>query len=132
MKDLVVNVENATVRVKGRVILDNLSLQIKRGDHHFILGANGAGKTTLVKMLMGFLEIACQKNIQRLITERDRCVDAHQIFQMVTTVARLLLQLAVRAVNLRLIRRIQLTCRSVLLPGSPVSHAPVHYGTDAP
>ncbi len=55
MKDLVVNVENATVRVKGRVILDNLSLQIKRGDHHFILGANGAGKTTLVKMLMGFV-----------------------------------------------------------------------------
>ena len=64
-------------------------------------------------MLMGFLEIACQKNIQRLITERDRCVDAHQIFQMVTTVARLLLQLAVRAVNLRLIRRIQLTSRNL-------------------
>ena len=49
-----INIENATVRIKGRVILDDINLTIERGSHRFILGANGAGKTTLVKMLMGF------------------------------------------------------------------------------
>ena len=51
---MAVKIEKATVRVKGRVILDDISLSIPRGHHQFILGANGAGKTTLVKMLMGF------------------------------------------------------------------------------
>jgi len=49
-----IKVEHATVRIKGRIILDDINLEIGAGKHHFILGANGAGKTTLVKMLMGF------------------------------------------------------------------------------
>ncbi len=50
-----VKVEHATVRINGRIILDDLNMEIAPGRHHFILGANGAGKTTLVKMLMGYV-----------------------------------------------------------------------------
>lgn len=66
MNNLAVKVENATVRAKGRVIIDNMNLTIERGNHHFILGANGAGKTTLVKMLMGYVWPIYGANIEIL------------------------------------------------------------------
>ncbi len=66
MNDLAVKIENATVRVKGRVILDNINMSIPTGRHQFILGANGAGKTTLVKTLMGFVWPLYGANIEIL------------------------------------------------------------------
>lgn len=39
-----------------RVIVDNFSATIMRGDKIGLLGANGAGKTTLLKMILGQLE----------------------------------------------------------------------------
>lgn len=64
--DTAVKVENATVKIHGRTILDNINLNIATGDHHFILGANGAGKTTLVKMLMGYIWPLFGANIEIL------------------------------------------------------------------
>ncbi len=52
--DYAIRVTGATVYLGGRRILNDINWEVKRGEHHFILGANGAGKTTLVKMLMGF------------------------------------------------------------------------------
>ena len=54
-QELVVNIKNATVKLNNNIILDNLSWQLEKGSHHFILGANGAGKTTLLKLLCGLL-----------------------------------------------------------------------------
>ncbi|MDO4574895.1 MAG: ATP-binding cassette domain-containing protein [Planctomycetia bacterium] len=51
----VISIQNATVRIDGKTILDDLSWSVKRGERSFILGANGAGKTTLVKIMTGFL-----------------------------------------------------------------------------
>ena len=50
----VINVEQATVYLSGRQILNNINWQVSKGERCFILGANGAGKTTLVRMLMGY------------------------------------------------------------------------------
>ena len=40
---------------KGRDILKNFDIDIKKGDFYAILGSNGSGKTTLLKLLAGLL-----------------------------------------------------------------------------
>lgn len=40
-----------------KVVLQNLSLEIERGELHGILGWNGAGKTTFFNTIFGFLPI---------------------------------------------------------------------------
>ncbi len=49
-----IEIIGASVYIDNKHILKDLSLNVPRGQHTFILGANGAGKTTLVKMLMGY------------------------------------------------------------------------------
>ena len=50
-KFLVIN--NLTVNIEDKPILRGLSLEIKRGEVHVIMGSNGAGKSTLANVLMG-------------------------------------------------------------------------------
>ena len=39
----------------GRVIIDNLDLQVKKGEMVSLLGPSGCGKTTTLRMIAGFL-----------------------------------------------------------------------------
>lgn len=55
MQDLAINIEKATVMMDDNVILKDISLQIKKGEKCFILGANGAGKTTLIRTILGYI-----------------------------------------------------------------------------
>lgn len=48
-------VSNLTVVLENRVVIDDLSFAVKRGDILTILGPNGAGKTVLLRALLGFL-----------------------------------------------------------------------------
>ncbi len=49
-------VENLTVAFDNKIVLDNISMKIDKGEFIGILGPNGAGKTTLIKAILG-LEI---------------------------------------------------------------------------
>ncbi len=46
-------IENLTVEVENRKILDNFFLTINSGEIHVIMGPNGTGKSTLSKVIMG-------------------------------------------------------------------------------
>ncbi len=46
-------IDNLTVSVNNKTILNNFSLEIKSGEIHAIMGPNGTGKSTLTKVIMG-------------------------------------------------------------------------------
>ncbi|ASV07498.1 ABC transporter ATP-binding protein [Leptospira interrogans] len=48
-----IEVQNVTKRFKNTIAVDDLSLQIHKGEFVALLGPNGAGKTTLIEMLEG-------------------------------------------------------------------------------
>lgn len=50
-----IEVKNLSFSYESCLILENLSLSIKRGEFIGIFGPNGGGKTTFFKLLMGFL-----------------------------------------------------------------------------
>lgn len=46
--------QNLTVSVQGKTILQNVNLHIRPGEVHVLFGQNGSGKSTLVGAIMGF------------------------------------------------------------------------------
>lgn len=51
----VVEVKSLSHSYSGRIIYEDLSFSVERGQVLALLGKNGVGKTTLIKILMGFL-----------------------------------------------------------------------------
>ena len=48
MSEYVIEMLNITKRFPGIVANDNITLQLKKGEIHALLGENGAGKSTLI------------------------------------------------------------------------------------
>ena len=53
MSEYVVELKNITKRFPGVVAMRNMSIGIKPGEIHGLIGENGAGKSTLIKVLTG-------------------------------------------------------------------------------
>ncbi len=47
---------NLTKKFKGKTVVDNINLSIKKGEIYGFLGPNGAGKTTTIRMLLGLMK----------------------------------------------------------------------------
>lgn len=74
---LVARLEHVSKAFGERIIIDNFSTRIARGDRIGIIGPNGSGKTTLLKLIMGQLEaddgiIKLGTNLQPLVLDQKR------------------------------------------------------------
>ncbi len=52
----VIEMKNITKEFPGIIANDNITLQLKRGEIHALLGENGAGKSTLMSVLFGLYQ----------------------------------------------------------------------------
>lgn len=53
--DTVLQVENVSVSLAGRRVLDRVSFSIEGGEFCGLIGSNGAGKTTLLRAILGMI-----------------------------------------------------------------------------
>lgn len=51
-----ISVKNVTKRFNDKLVLDNISFDIKEGDIFGLIGPNGAGKSTLINIITGLLK----------------------------------------------------------------------------
>jgi ABC-2 type transport system ATP-binding protein len=54
--DSVIRIQNLSRRFRTKLALDDVSLEVPRGQVFGLVGANGAGKTTLIKHVLGLLK----------------------------------------------------------------------------
>ncbi|HEV8474411.1 MAG TPA: ATP-binding cassette domain-containing protein [Methylomirabilota bacterium] len=50
-----ITLRNVTKRFGGRVVLDSVSLTLRPGDTHVLLGSSGSGKSTILRLVLGLL-----------------------------------------------------------------------------
>ncbi len=51
-----ITTQNLTKKYNDQTALDQLNLNVNKGEIYCLLGANGAGKTTTINLLLGFIE----------------------------------------------------------------------------
>ena len=54
--DLVIDVQGITKRFGNRTVVNNIPMQVRRGEIYGFLGPNGSSKTTFLRMLCGLLK----------------------------------------------------------------------------
>ena len=51
--DVAIDVKGLTKSFDGRTVVQNLSMQVRRGSIYGFLGPNGSGKNTTIRMMCG-------------------------------------------------------------------------------
>lgn len=80
--ETVIQMRNLTKILKGRRVVDNLSLEVYRGDVFGFLGPNGAGKTMTIRLLLGLIRplggeiIICGSNLLKNFAATIKSVGA--------------------------------------------------------
>ncbi|MFD2840460.1 anchored repeat-type ABC transporter ATP-binding subunit [Populibacterium corticicola] len=59
----VLSVQGVSVRLGGRIVLNQVNLEVHGGEFVGLLGPNGAGKTTLLRSILGLVPLASGKAI---------------------------------------------------------------------
>ena len=54
--DTILKISNLTKTFPGVLALDNVSMEIKRGEVHALIGENGAGKSTMIRTITGAIK----------------------------------------------------------------------------
>lgn len=67
--DIILKAENIVKDFPGVRALDHVSVEIKRGEVHVLVGSNGAGKSTLIKIFAG----AYQPDQGRILIDGEEC-----------------------------------------------------------
>jgi len=55
--------ENLSIKVQDKILIDNLNLDINTNEVHFIMGKNGIGKSSIAKTIMGDPNYNCSGKI---------------------------------------------------------------------
>ena len=62
--EYVIEMNNITKVFPGIVANDDITLQVKQGEIHALLGENGAGKSTLMNVLFGFVSARSREKLK--------------------------------------------------------------------
>jgi ABC-2 type transport system ATP-binding protein len=94
MSEKAITIENLTKRFEDKTAVDNLNLQVDKGELFGLLGPNGAGKTTTINILCGLVKptngIAkiynydVQKEMQKIKELLGVCVQETAIYPYLT------------------------------------------------
>lgn len=64
MSEYAIEMLGITKKFPGIIANDNITLQLKKGEIHALLGENGAGKSTLMSVLFGCISRKKEKSIR--------------------------------------------------------------------
>ncbi len=94
-----VRLDGATVVQGGTTILDDISWELRRGEHAVVLGPNGAGKTTLLRLLSGYRQPT--RGTVEVLGGRLGSIDVRALRRRVGIISDALEGLITRRTNLR-------------------------------
>mgnify|MGYP003045146928 CR=1 FL=1 len=70
MDDYIIEMLNITKEFPGIIANDNITLQLKKGEIHALLGENGAGKSTTMNMITGYIASTEGEIVLKGITQK--------------------------------------------------------------
>ena len=83
----ILEVENLSVKVEGKLILKDVTFNLKSQESHILFGPNGSGKTTLLSALMGLpsYEVVSGKIVFMGVDVTDKSVEERARLGMVVS-----------------------------------------------